>query len=275
MPLTINLLRKRIKLTGENSTIVDIFQAALECVTPRTNGDEATSGASMAEVRDRRGFWARYVLRLYERVSERKKGSTYIELKPENLQLDPPAEILLAHYIDYLNQLFVNESIAPAETEKSELDSRYAVLREFLIRLVSVALSNNLDAHHDGESLMTALAAFVEGINQKEILLKKSVLGRKRVSTFLQKFATTHQLWVDKIRAMIEIINSIHANSHAISDTLDQIKLAKSKLQMQLVVFLKYDVSPEALSDSWSYSTWRQCEKRCVRSVAKQQKKNS
>ena len=127
--------------------------------------------------------------------------TTSVELPAlKKVDLDPPAEFLLNGYLSFLNSLILTQGLSAKDTVKEQLESKYAIVRELLFRLVAIGLSNDLHEEQDGKLLLEALRIFLASVNKNGLLTTKRMLLRSENSPFLIKLVSEHPQWLTELK---------------------------------------------------------------------------
>src|SRR6185437_2320943 len=113
--------------------------------------------------------------------------------------------------------LLVAEGLSASDTEQKEIANAAALIREILIRLVTIALSANFDSDYDGDALLNVINNFTENIVKLDSIPTK-------IRIFL---VTEHHDWLACLRDMVAVIKSIHSNAETFTKTLAYLEQVK------------------------------------------------
>jgi hypothetical protein len=83
--------------------------------------------------------------------------------------LDKSADRLRGNYLLGINRLVQAAGKTPKEAEQYVIDSRYILLRELLLRLVTIALSDEENRYSSGKPFITALERFIEKMSTTHV----------------------------------------------------------------------------------------------------------
>ncbi len=194
----------------------------------------------------------------------------------KDIYLDPPADELRSAYVEYLNDIAVQDGLSPAELEEGEIRSPLVLIREILIRLATLALcTDNHNKDHDGDVIIKILCDFISKVSEDECLwvrklqlpnpMKKKLtyLG-KALSSSLDSSPLCHQEWLSMLSKMVSAIKLLHANSAAMSDTLGYLKKVKLHIMRHLIVEFDRDIDRGSLADDFVRKNLRTLEEKIV-----------
>jgi hypothetical protein len=261
MPYTISLPEKRVKINVDIQNILRFFEKAYQ----QGFKEESTTHASsiLGDEKLRPGFVAK-VIKLYEGVSDTKQGST-VRILPEltHVYLNPYAEQIYFEYISYLNQILRKCGCTAIETEATELDNPYVLMRELLLRLVALALSTEMRGDRDGERLITVLTSFIESVCQSDALAKKgTLLSSPELSSMQTELSSNeHRQWVRTFKATVEAIKILTAMNDLITQWLDLLKQRRYQISRYIIIMLDPKKKREDLSTNWINDTLTEIEK--------------
>ena len=105
------------------------------------------------------------LLKFAEWATSRKQGATKCYLSAMSCHLDKSADRLRGNYLISINRLVQVAGKTAKEAEQYVIDSRYILLRELLLRLVTVALSDEENRYGSGKPFVAALECFIEKIS--------------------------------------------------------------------------------------------------------------
>lgn len=244
MPQKISREKKTIKLDSMLKSILDLLKQCMDKHITDENDIENKKLKPSAE-RDNIGFlgmaW----------------GSKICDLEDFEVWLDLQALLLRNAYIDYLNELLEGVGESSINTEKDIIFSRFVLVREILIRLVTLALSVEISNKNMGNKFIAVLEGFVRDLNKKELLATDSMLWQKQLSEFGKQLGLkTHQNWIMVFKQAVEVIAKLRTNSRAMSDILYYLNKTKLTIMRQLAVELdgKFD-NIYNLSEDWIRKT--------------------
>lgn len=258
MPVTETLKPVKIKLKEPTKGIIALFEQALERhgLPTEDSSAGAKTSAALGDERQRAGLWARYVTSTRESLTSKAHGAKVRELPAVELEFSPPAEMLRRSYLDFLNKMLLAQGESSKETEQDEITSRFALMRILLYRLVSVALSDKLDANNDGHKLLKVLKYFLRLVADKEVLLDckrelTSPIGNLVPSIFLDKLTDEHPAWVNLVEQVVEAVSTIHQPRQAITNTLASMKASERVIQHQLLALLGSEQDVSSYAEDW------------------------
>lgn len=260
MPITLSIGERKVKVDDRRTKPVLLaYKRALETAC------EPGSCATLSDQQLRSGFWNNHVSTIIESLGGGEALRTQ-HLAALHLKLDPPAELLLQGYLDFLNHALVKSGSSSEYAEAGEIVSVRALIRELLYRLAAIALSNDLDRLNDGKSMLRVLTTFTEEIKNLETLYNKPLFRDDNPSPFLVSLSSQkHKEWITLIQKMVQIVDVIHRNERIISNSLDNLKSEQRALRALLLGTLNgREAKLETnFTNDWLAYALREFETRC------------
>lgn len=264
MPATITIEPKVISLGSQLRQLLTFYREALHESGLKLEHDKEgpKSAAAPDKPQQREGFWARWVWPTIDKITRLDVDTKVLHLPPLTLEIDPPAEFLLNSYLKFLNSILVLQGLSAKDTEKEELTSVFALLRELLYRLVAIGLCNDSNHEQDGEILMKALERFLSKIYKSEILVTKGVVRQDKASNFLDRFSSEHSAWQEKIEGMVLSVKRMALHRRTISEVLTGLNKMKQAIQAHIIACLEPARDRNDFAIDWLATTLESCEKK-------------
>jgi hypothetical protein len=246
MPHTIKRLRKKIILTNDTQYILDAYQEAIQDLSEEQKN---TLGLSL-ESKLRPGLFPT-VLKFAELVSKNKHGATECYLGPIEYSLNEFAFQLKERYLLCINGLVEVAGKTSSDAEMDKIDSRYILLRELLLRLVIVALSDEENRKRSGKQLINALDRFVKAITTE----KGEALGLG--FEFRMELNAQLARWVCDFQSAVTTIELIHAPENALTGLVNYLDRVKNAIKAHILVQCYPIDSKDDISDDWIEKTYQ------------------
>lgn len=225
------------------------------------------------EQKKREGWWVNLVTVKLESVTGSSRGSKESQLERISVDLDPPAYALREAYVDYLNVLFQENdkqfigifTRGASETEVSVIKDRVVLTRELLIRMVTIALCTDQTKKRkrEGGAIVKAIRSFCSALTTNGVL-NEYFLMMKKISNIDISFETDHIRWLKVLEGMVTTVNSLHAHSIALKNTLNHLIETKQTIVRQIIAMLAPDISPQSMSENWVRHTLSVAEKKLL-----------
>lgn len=258
MPITVVITQKFVQEDNDTTKILDLYRDALERngINPEIDGVKHVGDAALGESKIGLGFIAKLGAKA-EDFSGIRFGAYKTPLPEKLIELETPAELLLRHYLNFLNEKLLEEKVDVTQTKKNAtITSVYVLVQQLLYRLAATALSNKSDDQNDGRKLKNAINDFVNKIHEEEVLIKNNKLGKLAL-----ELSTEHENWVRAITNMINIAHVVNSNRANISNTLNQLRDAERIIQRQIIFYINEEKGPSSRPPEWLDVTLEECEK--------------
>ncbi len=234
--------------------------------------DKTVKSDLIADDSKQRKGLSKHVWNIVEKATGDAFGAKEKKFPEILIALDPDPCQLRDSYVSYLNRLIRNEHITPAEANNPIIKSPFVLVREILIRLCSVALSNDNDLKQDGSKIIDALIEFQILVISSHVLDRPGFFGviirEKELSGFSKAFASSHLQWNNFLREMVKITKELHANIRIVSDTLSALIKWEQNIKRHLVARFCQDNSlkfePGSLSPEWINDTLNNSEDKII-----------
>jgi hypothetical protein len=247
MPHTVRRRIKKIIITNNTQFILNAYQEAIRGLSEEQKNVLGLS----TEEKSRKVSPSVYVRQVVEFVTKDKHGATECYLGAIECSLNDFANQLKERYLSCINRLVEAEGKTAEDTEKEVIDSRYILLRELLLRLVIVALSDEENRKRSGKPLIAALACFV----QKIAANKDNLLGLNTGFRFdLNKELAN---WVSDFSAVVDTIELIHAPENALRGLVDYLSRIKKAIKTYVLVSF-HSIKSDEISDDWIDKTYQE-----------------
>ena len=266
MPITV-VMKNRI--VDSQQDFVDILETLNESLKSRGMGIsdsgiyeiDALPSSEMAVTSrySHESFWAKYILVKIEKIAGKELGSHFCSLQTLRVELDPPASFLRDGYIDYLNEIAIEDGLKSRDTENEKITSRRVLVREILIRFVTLALCKDMKADKDGHALLEAMRIFINEVKKKD-KLNKGFWGGHKPSMLARALGSEHDDWLNILVNMVSSIKILNANTKAISETLNFIGRVKRKAMSFIIAQIDNRREPDDLAENWIRKTLSLCE---------------
>jgi len=249
MPHTIKRAIKKISITNDTLFILDAYQDAIRDLSEE---QKAVLGLSLAEnpsSGSRPLIWLRGFA---EFCTGNKYGTTECYLGTIECSLNDFAYQLKECYLLSINCLVEAAGKTSGDAEKNVIDSRYILLRELLLRLVVVALSDEENRKRSGKKLIAALDHFVKAITTD----KGETLGLD----FKFRMELNQQLarWVGDFESAVATIELIHAPENVLTGLMNYLNRIQKATKAHILVHSGYVHSKDDLSDDWIEKTYQE-----------------
>jgi len=248
MPHTVKRQRKKISITNDMLFILNTYQ---EAISDLSEEQKNVLGLSTEE-KFREGSPSVYIRRFREFVTKNKHGAMECYLGAIECNLNEFAYQLKERYLICINCLVEAAGKTAEDAEKEVIDSRYILLRELLLRLVVVALSDEENRKRSGKKLIVALEQFVKAITTE----KGEALGLD----FKFRLNLHQQLtsWVSDFESAVTTIELIHAPENALTGLVNYLSRIKKATKAHILVQCYRVDSKDALSDDWIEKTYQE-----------------
>lgn len=209
----------------------------------------------------RKSRWWTPLVTVAERITGNDIKTQERILQKINISLDAPAYELRNAYRRCLNKLILKLDLNSKDTEAVEINNRFVLIYEILLRLVTIALSKEMDPQKDGKKILAVMIDFIQAVNATDVLGNKNLLGNK-ISKMNIFFATTHQDWIEFISQMISAVQLFHQNIGATN--LCWKHLHDTEYLIKCLLIAQYDENRvnEELSENWIDTTLETCEQK-------------
>jgi hypothetical protein len=246
MPHTVKKQGKRVIITNDTKFVLSAYEEAIHDLSEEQKN---ALGLSLEE-KLREGFTPS-VLKVAESVFKNKFGATECYLGALEYSLSDFAYQLKERFLLCINRLVEVAGKTALDAEKDKIDSRYILLRELLLRLVIVALSNEENRKRSGKKLINALHCFVKAITTE----KGEALGLD----FNFRLELNQQLarWVGDFKSAVTTIELMHLPENALTGLINYLDHVKQAVKAHILVQC-YPVDSQAnLSDDWIEKTYQ------------------
>ena len=197
MPHTIQIRGKKVSVTDGSVVVLKIYETTIGSLE---EAQKIVLGFSL-EAKPRPGFMSSVVKATAEKVTQSKQGATEYNLNPIECSLNEFAYRLREQYLIGLNRLIEASGKTPEQAEQEVIESRYILVRELIVRLVTVALSEEENRKRSGIPLILAFEQFVKGISQEDDKLNLSIQFRYGLNQVLAG-------WVTDFKSAVETLES-------------------------------------------------------------------
>ena len=153
----------------------------------------------------------------------------FIMLPAMNENLDQPTLMMLEHYqnsfYEWLNQIGKDSKII----DSTDIDSRYVLLSELLIRLATVALSCNMDflTNSNRNLVVKIMDDFCEKITKDCLLDEQGIGGTlilRDVNRFNNRFAIYHKEKLIYISTIVDVIQLLMSKNDILTLIAEYLK---------------------------------------------------
>lgn len=206
--------------------------------------------------------------RILSTMTDKQHGGEIIKLKKLELQLDGPSFKLYESYRAYLNDL--NEKLVGKDSNDSlngVINSRYVLVRELLLRMVSTALSDSIRIKTDA-NIGKIIGEFIE------VIITESYLEPSKFDSALTIFTKNdfelyrkkltgendHRKWLSYIKDMVQILEALDAPKTAFSLVSEYLNATKLVIKKQIYILLDPDVKKGNLSEQYVSHKLVECE---------------
>lgn len=250
MPTQIILKNKEVSLNNKNTAIINILIAL------KLTENELSPSLE----KEKKGL-SQNLIRFIEKMTDHKLGGSTIELATCKVDLDPPALALRESYIDFLNNLATEDEISATDMEKTQITSALVLVREILIRFITIALSSDIERHgQDGIKIIGLLTEFCNQLRKNIQLLEKGIIFTETSELGKALSTNHHTQWIKILTEMVEAIKLIHANTGAISNTIHWLTYTRLCLTRHIVVELNINIHPDELEENQIRGALEKCE---------------
>ena len=256
MPYEKNLPEKIVVLHDGKGTkpILEAFARVL-----KANGITAVSELNAGVANIRKGWWIK-IISAVESLSEQALGSKECNLPPVDVEMDPPAYLLFNSYLDCLNELMEKSGLTSDDAENTRIENKFILTRELLIRLVALALCNDMNGDRDGDVLLKILENFIAEISRENVLNNKGLI-ESNLSTVNIFLVTDHNKWFVFFKEMVGIIKFFNQNVTTLSKCLTHLVKTKHVIKSQLIAELNPNRKSTDLALDWVDRTLEDCER--------------
>ena len=150
--------------------------------------------------------------------------------------------------------LFINKLVETAGKNSKEvvgqeaIESRYVLIYEILLRLVTVTLSNEENKKRSGDKLIEVFESFV-----REVLANDG-LGLEQV--FRYELSCYQAEWKGQFRQVVEIIQLTHLPENTFTEVANYLVQIKNTIQSYILAQCNLLKSKDDISDQWINSTY-------------------
>jgi hypothetical protein len=236
MPHTVEIKSKKVTITEETNSILDLYGESLNQLSPE---QQTVLGISSEEVA-KKGVIATLKAPL-ESLSGEKKGANECSFARLECNLTEFAFTLRESFLLFINKLIIQSGKNSKDTEKSPIESRHVLIYEILLRLVTVSLSDEENTKRSGNPFILVLESFIKKVLENQGLDKD----------FRYSLAESQAVWEGNFKQAIRIIQLIHLPVNAFTQLTNY--LDKIKKVTKTYILAQFDVikSGSEISDQW------------------------
>jgi len=256
------LSKKRVKLDNDTRRIFSALRRAFIdagfSVMPLVNDDKQVGRA------------VNYLTNI---VNEPLNGPTCI-LDEIKIAIDPEALMLRDAYIHFLNRLMQIEKLGAKNTESRTIYLKFVLVRELLLRLVTLALCGDVVSSHERHGLLRVAQLFGQALTSSDVcdaLYHRyespsvsfwglpvggfedefSAQDGLEPTLFVTALRKDHARWITCLQERFATADAIDRDSVTMKEVFNYLMKRKRAIVQHIVVELAPDVPIEHLSENW------------------------
>lgn len=263
MGILVNLKRREIITNSGNKAILKI----LDDIVLRHNPDsEGAAGEVAPEIKEERnpGPWNK-ICALVGPVVEVDTNAQYrLFCAVNNLKLDDPAFIFLEGYQELLTQKLLDVGKTSAELEKESCESRSVFVYHTLLRMSTLALSEDMINHRDGDVLIKEMDEFCDQLVTKDLLKNKlkDKLFSNNANLLPNFLSIGHKNLLNDMKVIVKMVKMIHAPHSAFSSAIGSFNELRMLIVRRICASLSNELREMDLGPLVLSTTFKKLEKK-------------
>ncbi len=249
MPLPI-VLNAKIIIQKHTKPIITAYRESIHECMPEYENDPYIS----VESNSTEGFFNKINFFNLEFLKSEK-----FSLRSFSVLLDKPAVIVRKDYIKWMQVLLEWVRKKSGQTEINVIDSRFVLVVELLIRLVTLAVSADMKYAKEGERIVKLIRSFIEKVSVKGLLDEQSIgmtLLLRNVEYFNGDFFRDHAEKLNQIHRVIRLIQILRTPENAFTKMIDYLSDSRIFIMRQIIMMLKPNTKETELTENRIDSTF-------------------